>query len=141
MPVQFNTYTCNMPFLVVDDFPYKALLGNDAFIRFDCFLNFRRQIIFNYHGLEFTMIRNQTTNAQNETNDEVSKVRLLNSISIPPMSLVLTTGVCETSLDGLVLLLEHHPNSPILVQRTICTQRADRKVPITIINTSKKPRP
>ena len=136
MPISFNDYSCELKFLIVDKFPYAALLGNDAFIRLDCFLNFRRRIIFNLEGLEFPMIRNQTNNAPNLHNDEVSRVRLLNTIRIPPRSLVITIGLCETSLEGSVLLLEHHPDSSILVQRTVCNQRTDRKVPITIVNTS-----
>ena len=122
-------YTTILPFLVVQNFPYDVLLGNDTFLRLRCSIDFNDLILKSPYGFSFRMYAT--------TQMEHSTARLCSTITIPPWSALKTMAICDEIVRGSVVVVEPQRHSAILQQRTICQNRPDRLVHIFIINTSR----
>ncbi len=129
VPISVGKYTTILPFLVIHNFNYDVLLGNDTFLRLRCSLDFNDLILKSPYGFSFRMYA--TTQMQHST------ARLCSTITIPPWSALSTMAVCDQIVRGSVVVVEPQHHSAILLQRTICQNRPDRLVPILIINTSR----
>ena len=56
MPMQLQHFVFKIKFLIVDAFPYSALLGNDTFLRLQCCLDFANLVIKSRLGFEHPMV-------------------------------------------------------------------------------------
>ena len=55
IPILVGKFTTTLPFLVVRNFKYDVLLGNDTFLRLRCSLDFNKLILQSPYGFAFRM--------------------------------------------------------------------------------------
>ena len=76
IPILVGHFTTTLPFLVVLNFKYDVLLGNDTFLRLRCSLDFNNLILQSPYGFAFRMY--SATQMQHST------ARLCCTFTLPP---------------------------------------------------------
>ena len=99
IPILVGHFTTTLPFLVVLNFKYDVLLGNDTFLRLRCSLDFNNLILKSPYGFSFR--KYSTTQMQHST------ARLCGTFTIPPWSALSTMVLCDEIVGGSVLVVEY----------------------------------
>ena len=97
IPILVGHFTTTLPFLVVLNFSYDFLLGNDSFVRLRCSLDFNNLILKSPYGFSFRMY--SATQMQHST------ARLCSTFTIPPWSAIRTMALCDEIVVGSVLVV------------------------------------
>ena len=92
IPILVGHFTTTLPFLVVQNFCYDVLLGNDTFLRLCCSLDFNKLILKSPYGFSFRMY--SATQMQHST------ARLCSTFTIPPWSAICTMALCDEIVGG-----------------------------------------